>query len=62
MSITASIAADLSQLGGILRCTTCGQERPVGDIAGKLDHGWPRCCGYTMSWVTQRLLDEETDQ
>jgi hypothetical protein len=53
------IASALSGFGGILRCTICKRERPLGDIGGKLRHGWPKCCGYTMTWVTQRQLDEE---
>jgi hypothetical protein len=58
-SLTRAIAADLSGSGGILRCTRCHGEQDVGGIARNLSNGWPSCCGYTMTWVTQRLLDEE---
>lgn len=58
-SLSRAIAADLSGFGGILRCGTCGGEQPVGGIARSLSNGWPSCCGLTMTWVTQRLLDEE---
>jgi hypothetical protein len=29
-------------------CQTCGRSRPV-DAAKSLAHGWPKCCGYTMT-------------
>ena len=57
--LPGAITADLATAGGILRCGTCGAEQPPGDLAAKLRHGWPKCCGYTMTWVTQRQLDEE---
>ena len=55
----SAIAADLAPFGGILRCGTCHGERSLGDVGANLCHGWPKCCGYTMRWVTQRQLDEE---
>jgi len=58
----AEIAEDGAAAGGVLRCTTCKREQPVGDagdVGNYYRHGWPRCCGYTMKWVTRRLLDEE---
>jgi hypothetical protein len=61
-TLTDSIARDLPRFGGILRCTTCSAELPLGDIAFKLARGWPKCCGYTMRWVTQRQLDEEASR
>lgn len=47
--------------GGILRCSECGTKRSLGvdGIARYLRDGWPVCCGYTMTWVTRRELDEE---
>ena len=59
-STAAAIAADLTGFGGVLRCNTCQREQPVGDITGNLRDGWPECHGYTMTWMTQRLLDAET--
>lgn len=56
------IASNLTSFGGLLRCIKCGGEQPVGNITGIADslaNGWPKCCGYTMTWMTQRLLDEE---
>ncbi len=43
--------------GGILRCTVCEREEPVE--ARYWREGWPKCCGYTMRWVTARELAEE---
>jgi hypothetical protein len=56
-----SMATDLAKLGGILRCNSCKEEMPLEEVrlGGFLSHGWPKCCGYTMTWVTQKLLDQE---
>jgi hypothetical protein len=55
-----AVAADLVSPGGILRCGECGTEDPLSayGIAAYLRDGWPVCCGYAMTWVTQRELDE----
>lgn len=58
-SAASAIGADLQGFGGILRCSTCCREQPLGNVGTRLRYGWPSCCGYTMLWVTQRLLDEE---
>lgn len=52
-----AIGANLQGFGGLLRCRTCGVEKPLGDVGDKLRHGWPKCCGHTMQWITQRQLD-----
>lgn len=59
--IHGAIAGDLAGLGGILRCGQCGTEDGLSTygIASYLRDGWPVCCGYTMTWVTRRELDEE---
>lgn len=57
--LTGRIADDLAGFGGILRCLTCGTEQPLGDVGAKLSHGWPKCHGATMRWVTARELAEE---
>lgn len=54
-----TIGHDLNGFGGLLRCLLCGIERPLGDTGGHLREGWPKCCGYTMRWVTRRQLAEE---
>jgi hypothetical protein len=58
-TIHEAIGADLAEAGGLLRCGGCGTEQPLGDVADHLRNGWPQCCGYTMLWMTQRLLNEE---
>lgn len=60
--LTEKIAADLAPFGGLLRCTTCQRELPLGDVGAKLRDGWPTCCGYTMRWFTQRELLGENPQ
>lgn len=49
------------QFGGILRCTECGVEHLLNAtaIGMYLSSGWPKHCGYTMRWVTQKELDAE---
>lgn len=59
LGLNVAITADLSVFGGILRCGTCGREEPVGDIAGHVRSGWPKCCGLTMTWVTAKQLEAE---
>lgn len=53
------IAESVEGFGGLLRCETCGREQSMceGDAGSYLFRGWPRCCGYTMRWWTQRQLD-----
>lgn len=41
--------------GGILRCETCGITGTPKPRYWR--DGWPKCCGYTMRWWTQRQLD-----
>ena len=43
---TGSGAAKLKR--GIVWCKTCGRSQKVNS-AGSLRHGWPKCCGYTMT-------------
>ena len=37
---------------GLVRCDTCGREQRV-NTAKRLAHGWPECCGYTMTLVKE---------
>jgi hypothetical protein len=62
MTIHDEIAHDIAPLGGFLRCTVCGMERALSEmsIAMYLREGWLMHCGYTMTWITQKLADEET--
>lgn len=54
-----AIGSSLGSFGGFIRCETCGSQAPMsGDRAGRYTrHGWPKCCGYTMRWWTQRQVD-----
>lgn len=56
LAVPAKVAADLAVAGGILRCGSCGNEQPLGDVASHLSSGWPKCCGLTMTWVTLKML------
>lgn len=56
-TIGEAIAPDLRAFGGILRCETCSRMKALGDVGAHLDNGWPKCCGYTMRWWTQRQID-----
>jgi hypothetical protein len=63
MSIHDVIGSELQEFGGLLRCTKCDRERTLGSVSHRLANGWPKCCGYTMRWMTQRQLDtEDQDQ
>lgn len=43
------IADDVPKIKrGLVRCLECGRVRKV-DGADCLRHGWPECCGYTMT-------------
>lgn len=33
---------------GQVWCRTCGRTQKV-NTPGALQHGWPKCCGYTMT-------------
>lgn len=56
MGLYDSIADSVRPFGGFLRCETCDCRQELGDIAHKFQHGWPKCCGYTMHWWTQRQV------
>lgn len=49
MGIHDQIVKDVPQLQrGKVWCKTCRREQSV-DSADCLRHGWPKCCGYTMT-------------
>lgn len=48
----------LESMGGYLECQTCGAKQGLGNVGEKLLRGWPKCCGYTMRWITARELGE----
>lgn len=58
MSLPDVLAESVNGFGGILRCGTCGATAPLGNAGERLTRiGWPQCCGYTMTWWTQRQID-----
>jgi Zn finger protein HypA/HybF involved in hydrogenase expression len=43
------VVSEVPQLErGRVWCTTCGRSESV-NAAESLRHGWPKCCGYTMT-------------
>lgn len=53
---------ELQKYGGVLRCSRCGNEKPLGDIAERLEQGWPVCCGLTMSWIVKKGELKESEK
>lgn len=49
---TESMFSDMASIPKIARgkvwCTVCGRSEHVNG-GSCLRHGWPRCCGYTMT-------------
>lgn len=57
-ALKAKLSDALGGFGGFLRCESCGAERPLGDPGARVTGGgWPKHCGYTMRWWTQRQID-----
>lgn len=57
-SMAEAVGGALAGFGGILRCEVCGEVRPLGDPGARVaGGGWPKHCGYTMRWWTQRQID-----
>ena len=53
---------DLNEFGGHLECEVCHRAAPLGDANQRLlGAGWPKCCGYTMRWWTDRQLADRDD-
>lgn len=57
-STAKAIGSELQGFGGFLRCSHCGEREELGSVGTKFEKGWPKCCGYTMEWITQRQIDE----
>lgn len=49
LGIHDSIANKIAPNGAYCLCEKCGQRQDV-DAAACLRKGWPRCCGYTMTF------------
>lgn len=50
---------NLDRFGGFIRCERCGRTSDLkSGVANQyLEHGWPKCCGYTMRWWTQNQIN-----
>lgn len=57
-----NIVADVPQLRrGMVWCVKCGRSERV-DSANALRHGWPKCCGQTMTIDSpEERASRETD-
>jgi hypothetical protein len=51
--IHAKIAKDAGLEHAKVRCKICGKKLIV-DGGNCLAHGWPKCCGYTMTLITKK--------
>lgn len=45
---------------GLVACRTCGKERRV-NAAKCLRHGWPECCGCTMTLDVAEVRREQVN-
>lgn len=54
------MSAKMDVFGGMLHCDQCGKERTMqeGDAGYYLFNGWPKCCGYTMRWITANEIEQ----
>lgn len=41
---------------GLVKCDKCGKEKKV-DSAKCFKDGWPKCCGYTMTLISKKQLN-----
>ena len=58
VDLTETMTGALDGFGGYLRCESCGAHEPLGNPGSRVTGGgWPKCCGYTMRWWTQRQID-----
>lgn len=60
MDLHKNIGEELDGMGGYLECSKCKSSKPLGITEEKLLHGWDKCCGYTMTWITRKMIDEST--
>lgn len=56
------IANDIPQIKrGMVWCRTCGHSQRV-DGAECLRHGWPKCCGFTMTIDAPDVPQQESKE
>lgn len=58
-SAVQDLSSELDKAGGFLRCEECGRLKALKshDASFYVVKGWPKHCGYTMRWWTQRQID-----
>jgi len=46
-----------SRFGGHLECQECGSIKQLSEdrISEYMSIGWPKCCDYTMRWITKTV-------
>lgn len=57
--IHKSIGKATQSLGGHLKCESCGTIQELGNVGNHIKNGWPKCCRLTMTWKTQKQLDDD---
>ena len=64
MTLHENIANSLKDFGGYLVCQKCGAKKQISKVSipTSLEQGWPKCHGYTMTWITQKMFVEETNK
>ena len=55
------LSKTLKSFGGHLECKICGNKKPLGSVGNKLTNGWDKCCGYTMTWITENELKNKSE-
>lgn len=55
LNLHNAVAQDVFPNGAILQCSVCGKEIDcsTSDCSYYLGHGWPTCCGYTMTLTSK---------
>jgi hypothetical protein len=56
------LAEELKAFGGYLECNICGKKEPIGNIENQLSNGWKKCCGYTMTWITNNMINKSIEK
>lgn len=59
-----NIGVSLKEFGGYFVCQNCGSKKEISKVSipTSLEQGWPKCHGYTMTWITQKMLVEGSNQ
>lgn len=53
------VTYEVKEMDGVLRCSTCGYEQPIGHIRNYKEGNWPMHCGKQLDWISQQQLDDE---